>query len=124
MSRTVKEWIGRTDDTPVPPRVKMRVLARFDHCCAGCGRPLIGKRWTCDHVVALINGGENRERNLQPLGDDCCNKTKTRADVALKSKNYARRAKHYGAMRSGRSQWACGRDTPFKKKIDGRVVRR
>jgi 5-methylcytosine-specific restriction enzyme A len=91
MARSVPEWIGRTDDTPVPPRVRLRVLERFGRCCdpdRGCGRPLRpGDRWTCDHIVALINGGENRERNLHPL---CawCEPPKTRDDVREKSRSY------------------------------------
>ncbi len=100
MSRSVPEWIGKTDDQPVPPRVRLRVLERFGKRCGGCGLSLIAKRWTCDHATALINGGENRESNLQPLGDDCCNKKKNRADVATKSKSYGSRSRHLGARRA------------------------
>lgn len=124
MSRTVPEWIGKTDDQPVPPRVKLRVFEKFGKACAGCGLSLLGKRWTCDHAKALINGGENRETNLQPLGDDCCNPKKNKADVGEKSKNYDRRSKHYGVKSNQRSQWPCGRDSQFKRKIGGEVVRR
>ena len=45
MPRSVPEWVGRTDDTPVPPRVRLRVLERFGRRCDpthGCGRPLPG----------------------------------------------------------------------------------
>jgi hypothetical protein len=66
MSRTPKEWIGATDDTPVPPRVRLRVLIRFDRICQECTTPITGKRWVCDHRIAIINGGPNREANLGP----------------------------------------------------------
>lgn len=99
MARTVTEWRGRTDDTPVPPRVRLRVLERFDRRCdptLGCGRPIRpGDRWTCDHVEALINGGENRERNLHPLCE-WCEPPKTAADVREKSRNYRARLRHAG----------------------------
>ena len=30
LSRSVPEWIGKTDDTPAPPRVRLRVLERCE----------------------------------------------------------------------------------------------
>jgi len=91
MSRSVPEWIGRTDDTPVPPRARLRILMRFGRRCdpaGGCGRAIRpGDAWTCDHVEAIINGGANRERNLHPLWA-WCEPVKTRADVRLKSIAY------------------------------------
>ena len=83
------EWIGKNDDTPVPPRVRLRVLQRFGRRCdpnGGCGRPIRpGDKWTCDHRAALINGGRNRELNLRPLCE-WCDTNKTAVDVAEKSK--------------------------------------
>jgi hypothetical protein len=42
MPRSLGEWIGRSDDTPVPPRVRLRAFERFARGCdpvLGCGRP-------------------------------------------------------------------------------------
>lgn len=125
MSRAVKEWIGRTDDTPIPPRVKLRVLDRFHHRCDGCSRPIrAGDGWACDHAKALINGGENRERNLHPL---CawCHGLKTRADVHEKSRVYVTRRHHAGIK--SRTKW---RPLPgtiasgWKHRMDGGWERR
>jgi 5-methylcytosine-specific restriction protein A len=33
MPRSVAEWIGKTDNTPVPPRVKMRIFERHNGRC-------------------------------------------------------------------------------------------
>ena len=84
MSRTVPEWIGRTDDEPFPPRVRLRILLKHNGKCANCGNKIVGT-FTADHIVALINGGENRENNGQPL---CrlCTPIKDAADSAIKSK--------------------------------------
>lgn len=122
MPRTVPEWIGKTDDEPFPPRVRLRILRRFNFRCAGqCGGRLIvpGERWTCDHVRALINGGENRESNGQPL---CalCNPEKNRADVAEKSKTASVAISTYGLKTSSRPIDG-SRNTRFKKRMDGRV---
>jgi 5-methylcytosine-specific restriction enzyme A len=97
VSRTVPEWIGKTPDTPVPPRVRLRVLKAFGEKCADCTRPITpGVAWTCDHIKALINGGENRERNLRPLCDEVCNPKKNETDVGEKSKVYKKRAAYFG----------------------------
>lgn len=105
MSRAVDEWTGKTDDEPVPPRVRLRVFLRFDgQCQGGCGRRIIaGKRWVCDHKQAIINGGENREKNLQPICDLCNRTVKTPADIAEKALTYRKRVKHLGIKRAGRT---------------------
>jgi 5-methylcytosine-specific restriction protein A len=95
--RTVREWIGKSDDTRPPPRVRLRVFIRDDGTCqCGCKlRITLKDRWQTDHRIALINGGENRETNLVTLLDGH-HKIKTREDVALKSKTYRLRRKQAG----------------------------
>ena len=96
MSREVAEWIGRTDDAAIPPRVRLRVFERCGGVCHLSGvRIKAGDQWDCDHVVALINGGEHRERNLAPaLRVE--HRKKTAADVKQKAKNDRVRKRHLG----------------------------
>jgi 5-methylcytosine-specific restriction enzyme A len=123
MPRTVKEWIGATPDTPVPPRVRLRVFERAQGRCQLCTRKITaGVKWICDHIKALINGGENRESNLQCICDWCDKKEKTPADVAEKSKVARVKAKHLGIRKRG--SFATNRDGKWKKKVDGTVERR
>lgn len=97
MARALPEWQGRTDDTPAPTRVRLRVFEAHGGKCAGCGRKFrAAEAWELDHTTALINGGENRETNLQPLCRGC-HAPKTAADVAQKAKDRRVRAKHIGA---------------------------
>lgn len=115
MPRTVKEWIGKDDDTPIPPRVKTRVVARANHCCANCGiRVRYGGQ--IDHIVALINGGENRESNLRLLCANC-HKAKSRRDVAEKSKIAQTQIRMGPLKRERRGFWAW-------RKFDGTIVYR
>ena len=93
MPRSTPEWVGKTIDTQVPPRVRVRVYERDGGRCKGCGRKLqVGEAFITDHMVALINGGENRESNLQTLGAKCCNPHKTRQDVKQKADTARKRA--------------------------------
>jgi len=96
MTRSVPEWIGKTDDTAIPPRVKLRVFEAHGGVCHLSGRKIrAGEPWDCDHVKALINGGENRETNLAPALRDK-HREKTAEDVAEKSAISRKREKHLG----------------------------
>ena len=96
MSRSTDEWIGKTPDAPIPPRVRVRVFERHGGICHLSGRKIqVGERWECDHIIAIINGGENRESNLAPALAEK-HRAKTKADVAVKSKTYRMKAKALG----------------------------
>ncbi len=96
MTRAVPEWRGATDDTPIPPRVRLRVFEANGGVCYLSGRKIrAGDAWEAEHVIAIINGGENRERNLKPALKDA-HKAKTRDDLAIKSKVARVKAKHLG----------------------------
>jgi 5-methylcytosine-specific restriction protein A len=102
--RSVPEWIGKSPDTPIPPRVKARVFLAHDGVCHISKRKIrAGELWECDHVRAVINGGENRESNLAPALKDK-HREKTDDDVAEKSRINRIRLKHLG-------QWP---KSPFK----------
>lgn len=122
MSRWVKEWVGKTDDEPFPPRVKVRILERFKRRCANCGNLIVAGRWICDHIIALINGGQNRESNGQPLCD-ICNPHKNAADVAEKSAIAETIKSHYG-LKKPKHPMPGSRQSKWKKKVSGEVVLR
>lgn len=99
MTRSTDEWIGKNDDHSIPARVRLRVFERFDGHCAICTRRIGGSiKAAYDHITALINGGGNRESNIQLLCLECHRK-KTNSDVALKSRTYRKRAGHIGVRK-------------------------
>lgn len=122
MPRSLSEWIGRTPDTLVPPRVRWRVFQRSGRRCAGaCRRRLrIGARFTCDHIIALINGGQNRETNLQILCD-WCNPEKNASDVKLKAKVYRAGSKQFRGFRDSGRPLSGSRASGIRKRMDGQV---
>lgn len=96
MTREVPEWVGKTDDTPAPPRVRLRVFERFGGICYLSHRKIMpGEAWELEHILAIINGGQNRESNMAPALV-APHKIKSAEDMAQKSKNYRVRAKHLG----------------------------
>lgn len=99
MSRSTDEWIGKTDDSAVPPRVRVRRFDAFGGICYLSGRKIrAGEKWELHHIIALINGGQHRESNLAPVLADA-HKKQTRLDVAEKKLFARKRAKHIGATR-------------------------
>lgn len=70
--RAVDEWVGRTPDSQVPARVKLRVFARYEGRCHISGQKISpGDAWDVEHVNPLRSAlpGEphlNRESNLAP----------------------------------------------------------
>lgn len=94
--RSVPEWIGNTDDSAAPFRVRMRVFDRAGGRCEKCSHKIAGgERWTCDHAKPLWEGGENRESNLQILCRPC-DVIKTRREAVQRGKIYRVRQKHLG----------------------------
>lgn len=95
--RSVPEWIGYSDDSAPPFRVRLRVLEASNYRCAKCDHKVGagGERWQCDHAKPLWEGGENRESNLQVLCQ-ACHDFKTRREATQRAKINRVRAKHLG----------------------------
>ncbi len=124
MSRSVPEWWGKTDDSPIPPRVKLRIFEKALGRCNGCGnRIYAGTIPAYDHIIALVNGGQNRESNLQLLCS-LCHQIKTGADVAEKSLVYRKKAKHLGIKLKQSRPIPGSRASGLKRGFDGIVRRR
>jgi general stress protein YciG len=94
--------VGKTPDTRPPASVRARVFLRHEGRCHSSGRKIgPADKWDLDHVLALCNGGENRETNLAPALRDK-HREKTKVDVAQKAKVARIRAKYLGLKPKGR----------------------
>lgn len=123
MTRSIPEWQGKTPDAAIPPRVRLRVFEAHGGKCAETGRKIMpGDEWDIDHEVALANGGKHCESNLRPVLR-FAHREKTRSDVALKAKVDRVKKKHLG-IHQPKSKLPGSRGTPFKRKVDGTVIRR
>ena len=96
MARSVPIWIGKTDDSAVPPRVRLRVWDGEQGKCHRCRRKIPSDdAWIIEHRQAIILGGANAEPNLC-LSCSWCKPAKDAEDAAAKSKIASTRAKHLG----------------------------
>lgn len=118
--RTVDEWIGKTDDSMPPLRVKDRIRERQGNRCAISGvelRP--GIKVEYDHIVPLWLGGRNAESNLQAVTSDA-HKGKTASEAKVRARCNAVRKKHLGIKPEKRG----GFNRKLKRLMDGTVVNR
>jgi 5-methylcytosine-specific restriction endonuclease McrA len=66
-ARSVPEWIGKTPDTKVPARVRLRIFENHGGICHISKRKIgPSDLWDLDHVIPLKDGGEHRETNMRP----------------------------------------------------------
>jgi 5-methylcytosine-specific restriction protein A len=124
MTRTVPEWIGKTDDTPAPPRVRLRVFEKHNGVCYLSNVKIQpGDKWEAEHIIAICNGGENRESNLAPALV-APHKVKTKQDRATKAKNDHVRMKHLGIRKPSRLQSAGFRKSAPQRTASRPIERR
>jgi 5-methylcytosine-specific restriction enzyme A len=103
--------------------VRKRVLKRFGNECQMCRREIDVKGFDLDHHIPLAIGGEDVEENLRPLCTPC-HRLKTKGDLSDVAKAKRREAAHLGAKAPSRRPLPGGRGSPWKRSVDGRVIRR
>lgn len=102
---------------------RIRIFEAGGGLCHLCDRRIqAGEKWEVEHVIPLALGGADGESNMRPAHVKC-HAIKTKADNAAWSKSKRMKAKHVGAARK-RSSFPCGKDSPWRKKINGTVERR
>lgn len=96
MTRAVPEWRGRTDDSPLPTKVKLRVLEREGRICRICGNPIApGDGCDFHHDPPLADGGEHRESRIFPVHRKC-HRLITAREAQQRAESRATIASHYG----------------------------
>lgn len=66
--RSVDEWEGAAPDAKVPPRVRLRILRRFENKCYLTSIIIAdGQTFDLEHIKPLEEGGRHAESNLAPV---------------------------------------------------------
>lgn len=116
--------VGTTPRKPMSPSRRLRVWEQTGGICVLCGRLIDSVRdpWIAEHIRALELGGPDELDNMGPAHGACAG-LKTRRDHAIAAKAKRQKIRHIGARVTG-SPLPCGRHSPFKRKLNGQVVRR
>ena len=104
-----------------PNKVKFAAFERAKGRCEKCGSILMPGRFRYDHVVPDYMGGKPDLANCQAI---CvaCDKPKTAKDQGEIAKVKRIITKRAGIKKP--SRFSCGRDSKWRKKVDGSVVPR
>lgn len=102
-------------------KTKALAFQRAAGACEGCGARLTVTKFHYDHIVADGLSHDNSLDNCAVLCVPCHNE-KTPGDVKAIAKAKRIERKYNGIRK--RSMFACGRDSKFRKKVNGEVVRR
>lgn len=126
--RSVPEWIGKTPDASIPPRIKRRIVERGEGRCTGpCHRKFDEKlKPQFDHRPALINcaPGESSHRESMIFAVCAeCHSLRTRLDVQAKKVTARIIKKQYGFTSSRHVLPGCKRSR-WKHKVGGGWERR
>ena len=93
--------------------------------CSGCSQKIeAGKAWDIDHILPFALGGTNEPNNLQILCNPCHRSKTTHSDVPRIAKTKRLKARHLGARAPSTRPIPGSRRSPWKRKMDGSVVRR
>jgi 5-methylcytosine-specific restriction protein A len=104
MPRAVPEWQGRTPESMPPKTVFDRLWDKQDGKDAITGIPFTSKdRIVRDHIVPLIDGGENCESNLQLITEGT-HKAKTIQEANRRAKERRVRSNARGYDRGEKSR--------------------
>jgi len=106
-------------------RQRVDLFHRHGGACHLCGgRIYAGQEWDVSHAVPLELGGADDPSNMAPAHRRCHRQHTAAEDVPAIAKAHRREARHLGARAPSRHPLPGGRASPFKKRLDGSVVRR
>ncbi|QRM28259.1 HNH endonuclease signature motif containing protein [Microvirga sp. VF16] len=116
--------VGTTRRRKLTPRQRLAIWERARGICVLCEQPIDGvrERWIIEHIRALELGGLDEPDNMGPA-HETCGLRKTQDDHRRAAKAKKQKIQHLGAAQSKRPM-PCGRQSRWKKRLDGTIVPR
>ena len=104
---------------------RLNLFLKRKGACASCHQKIdAGKAWDIDHILPLALGGTNEPENLQILCKPCHHSKTSQSDIPRIAKIKRLKAAHLGARSPSTRPIPGSRRSPWKRKLDGSVVRR
>ena len=104
---------------------RLNLFLKRKGTCASCYIKIdAGKAWDIDHILPLALGGTNEPENLQILCKPCHQSKTSQSDIPRIAKTKRLKARHLGARSPSTRPIPGSRRSPWKRKMDGSVVRR
>ena len=121
-----EDTINRPPRRPVfSTSFRLNLFLKRKGSCASCHQKIdAGKAWDIDHILPLALGGTNEPENLQILCRPCHQSKTSQSDIPRIAKIKRLKARHLGARSPSTRPIPGSRRSPWKRKLDGSVVRR
>ena len=104
---------------------RLNLFLKRKGTCAACSQKIdAGKAWDIDHILPLALGGTNAPDNLQILCRPCHRSKTSHSDIPRIAKTKRLKAHHLGARAPSRRPIPGSRRSPWKRKMDGSVLKR
>ena len=104
---------------------RLNLFLKRKGTCASCYQKIdAGKAWDIDHILPLALGGTNESNNLQILCKPSHQSKTSQSDIPRIAKTKRLKARHLGARSPSTRPIPGSRHSPWKRKLDGSVVRR
>ena len=104
---------------------RLKLFLKRKGTCTSCSQKIgAGKAWDIDHILPLALGGTNEPKNLQILCKPCHQSKTSQSDIPRIAKTKLLKARHLGARSPSNRPIPGSRRSPWKRKMDGSVVRR
>lgn len=108
----------------ITAKMRADIFLRHEGKCHLCNMKVIpGEEWDVSHDIPLEAGGRDDDSNWLVAHRRCHRKHTAAVDIPLIAKVKRIHQKHIGAKKP-KSSFATNKNSPFKKKMDGTVVRR
>jgi 5-methylcytosine-specific restriction protein A len=108
----------------ITAKMRVDIFLRHDGICHICKMKVIpGEEWDVSHEIALEAGGRDDDSNWLVAHRKCHRVHTATIDIPLIAKVKRIRARHLGAKKS-RTPMPLGRNSKWKRKMDGTIVRR
>ena len=114
--------VGTTPRKGLTPTQRLKLFEAHRGICALCSRPIRGEPWRDEHLRALGLGGGNETENRAPVHIACA-EAKDADDIPRIAKAKRQKMANLGIKKASRPIPG-SRASPWKKKLDGTVVRR
>lgn len=117
--------VGTTKRRSMSPRRRLRIWEAHRGMCCLCNQAIDGTRekWIVEHLRALELGGEDEDANCAPAHASC-GLEKTSDDHARAAKAKRVKQRQLGIKAASKTPMPFGRNSPFKRTMSGKVVRR
>lgn len=123
MAIPVQADVTATERGNLSPSKRLKVWELRRGICWRCGLPIIGhkERWTIEHVVPLGLCGPDTIENMWP-SHEYCRREKDKEDLRKIAKAKRVKMAKLGIKKKPSRRW--GKNSKFKKKVNGDVVER